>query len=230
MNRLRDSFALLEGIVFPPHGILTTACRTFFLSTVVPFTQPNMTSFFPLPFCIHSFFSATKVMNTRSTFKLPPALFFYHPRSASRPPLRFASLEEKKKACLERRNMPHDATATHIDNPTIGAPRFSETCFTSVHVYHHKSKHGIRIKSGPYLRKNFRVLIVCNLVEAVSVTEMRGGARLGTHSLHDRTSALRGIPGLPTKFDNSSNWSRVLYWKNVPRRCPNQRILKIEVN
>ncbi len=191
MNRLRDSFALLEGIVFPPHGILTTACRTFFLSTVVPFTQPNMTSFFPLPFCIHSFFSATKVMNTRSTFKLPPALLFYHPRSASRPPLRFASLEEKKKACLE---------------------------------------HGIRIKSGPYLRKNFRVLIVCNLVEAVSVTEMRGGARLGTHSLHDRTSALRGIPGLPTKFDNSSNWSRVLYWKNVPRRCPNQRILKIEVN
>lgn len=165
---------------------------------------------------------------TRFYLQITPCAFvlFYHPRFASRPPLRFSSL----KICLIRtaQSATRRNTAHITDNPTIGAPRFPETCFTSVHVYHHKSKHRIRIEPSPYLRKNFRVIIVCNL-EAVSVIETKGGARLGTHSLHDRTSALRGIPGLCRKIDNSLDWLRVLFWKNVPRRCPSQRTLKIEV-
>jgi hypothetical protein len=90
--------------------------------------------------------------------------------------------------------MPHEANTTHIDNPTIGAPRFSETCFTVRSRLTLQSKQ-IRIKLSPYLSKDFRIIIVCDL-EAVSVIETKAGDRLGTHSLHDRTSALGGVPGL----------------------------------
>jgi len=93
--------------------------------------------------------------------------------------------------------------ATHIvDNPTIGAPRFPETCFTSVHVYHHKSKHRIRIRPSPYLCKNFRIIVVCNL-ETVSVIETKGGARLGNSQparSHERASR---DPRTVAQIDNS---------------------------
>jgi hypothetical protein len=100
----------------------------------------------------------------------PCALFlFHHPRSASRPPLRFASL---KLLSFRRAQHATRRNTTHIDNPTIGAPRFSETCFTvrSRLVLRIET----RIETTPYLRKNLRIIIMRNL-EAVSAmkTERR---------------------------------------------------------
>lgn len=47
----------------------------------------------------------------------------------------------------------------------------------------------------PYLRKNLRIVAMCNL-EGVSVIRTTCGARLGTHGLHDGTGAFGGISGL----------------------------------
>ena len=112
----------------------------------------------------------------------------YHPRSANRPPLRFASLERVN--CSVRtaqRTTRHNTT--HIDNPTIGGPRFSETCFTLTFgiVYGNVT---FESKMASYLRKNLRVIMMCNL-EGVSVIGTNGGAGFGGSQLaqwHERAS------------------------------------------
>ena len=50
--------------------------------------------------------------------------------------------------------------------------------------------------SGPYLRKNFRVIEMSDL-EDVSVVNKGYEDRFGTHGLYDRTGTLGRISGLP---------------------------------
>lgn len=50
-------------------------------------------------------------------------------------------------------------------------------------------------KSGPYLRKNFRIIEMGDLGN-VSVVNQGYEYRLGTHGLYDCTGTLDGIPGL----------------------------------
>lgn len=64
----------------------------------------------------------------------------------------------------------------------------------------------------PYLRKNLRIVPMCNL-ESVSVIRMLCGARLGTHGLHDGTGALGGISGLQGNERLIKNWLQVMHRK-----------------
>ena len=77
----------------------------------------------------------------------------------------------------------------------------------------------------PYLRKNLRIVVMCNL-EAVSVIRRKCGARLGTYGLHDGTSALGGISGLEGSARLIKSWLQVKAPENALRRCPNPRRLK----
>jgi hypothetical protein len=105
MNCLRNSFGLLVDIVQVPYPD----------NTISSHSQFNMTS--------HFFCGATIILHV-----LPMRFVVFSPSTFRHPP----SFEVcvAKNSLLERRNMPHDANTTHIVNPTIGAPRFSETCFT----------------------------------------------------------------------------------------------------
>jgi hypothetical protein len=85
---------------------------------------------------------------------------------------------------------------THMDNPTMAVPRFSETCF-NVNVRYLSTGTSNSNQNDFVLPREFSGYYDAQPGSvSVSVIRMNGGAGFGAHGLHNGTSALRGIPRL----------------------------------